>query len=71
MLEKRKVTKFQTGHQTTQKLLKNKKYYNNASLHAMCIVLCTTLSLSLYLNATLTLLKYTFCSLALHIKVQH
>jgi len=24
MLEKRKVTKFQTGHQTTQKLLKTK-----------------------------------------------
>lgn len=70
MLEKRKVTKFRIGHQTTQTLLKNKKYYNNASLHAMCILLCT-IALSLHLNATLTPLKYTFCSLALHIKVQY
>lgn len=71
MLEKKEGYKIPNGASDNTKVTQNKKYYSNASLHAMCILLCTILSLSLHLNATLTLLKYTFCSLALHIKVQH
>lgn len=49
-IRKRKVTKFRLGHQTTQKLLKtNEQYYNDASLHATCILLCTQFCPYLYI----------------------